>query len=149
MNISDKIKISEIGENLDEKIVDALFDELDEDNSLLKKNNYSLIKKFMDLKYDTNTNNQKIKDKKKKEILKKKEIKKRNGINSEIFNLDIINYILNKQKKSSNDILIIKEFLSSMNFLSTLKGTFNSDKLLYSLSNYLKIEKTNSNLFIF
>ena len=28
-----------------------------------------------------------------------------------------------------------------MNFLSTLKGTFNSDKLLHSLSNYLKIEK--------
>ena len=37
LNISDKIKISEIGENLDEKIVDALFDELDEDKK--DKNN--------------------------------------------------------------------------------------------------------------
>ena len=35
---------------------------MDKKNKILKKSNYSLIKKFMDLKYDTNQNNQKIND---------------------------------------------------------------------------------------
>ena len=96
-----------------------------------------------------NANSNKIKDNKKNEIFKKKELKKKFGINNEIFNLDVINYILNKVKKSQNDILIVKEFLSSMNFISTLKGTFNSDKLLYSLSNYLKMEKKAKDTLIF
>ena len=69
--------------------------------------------------------------------------------NSEIFNLEIINYILNKAKKSKDEILIVKTFLSSMSFLTAIKGPFNSDKLLYSLSNYLKFEKKNKDTLIF
>ena len=91
---------------------------------------------------DQNLNLPKLKDKKKDDnVFKKKDSKKKIDFNNEIFNLDVINYILNKTKKAPDEILIIKVFLSSMNFLSSLKGPFNNDKLLYSLSNYLKMEK--------
>ena len=91
---------------------------------------------------DQNLNLPKLKDKKKDApVFKKKDSKKKIDFNNEIFNLDVINYILNKTKKAPDEILIIKVFLSSMNFLSSLKGPFNNDKLLYSLSNYLKMEK--------
>ena len=99
---------------------------------------------------DQNLNLPKLKDKKKEvPIFKKKDSKKKIKFNNEIFNLDVINYILNKTKKTPDEILIIKVFLSSMNFLSSLKGSFNSDKLLYSLSNYLKMEKKNKDSLIF
>ena len=99
---------------------------------------------------EQNLNLPKLKEKKKEtSIYKKKDSKKKLDFNNEIFNLDIINYILNKTKKSADEILIIKEFISSMNFLSTLKGSFNSDKLLYSLSNYLKMETKNKDTLIF
>ena len=62
---------------------------------------------------------------------------------------EMINYILTKTKKSENDILILKLFLCLMNFLSSLKGNFNIDKLLNSLSSHLKLEKKNKNTLIF
>lgn len=97
-----------------------------------------------------NLNLPKLKEKKKETpFFKKKDPKIKVDYNNEIFSLDIINYILNKTKKNQDEILIIKVFLSSMNFLSTLKGTFNSDKLLHSLSNYLKIEKKSKDTLIF
>jgi len=64
-------------------------------------------------------------------------------------NSEMINYILAKSKKSENDILILKLFLCSMNFLSSLKGNLNIDKLLNSLSTHLKLEKKNKNTLIF
>ena len=63
--------------------------------------------------------------------------------------MDIISYILSKSKKSNDEILIIKVFLSSMNFLSKLKGSFNMNKLLFSLSNYLKLEKRSKDTLLF
>ena len=99
---------------------------------------------------DQNLNLPKLKDKKKDApVFKKKDSKKKIDFNNEIFNLDVINYILNKTKKAPDEILIIKVFLSSMNFLSSLKGSFNNDKLLYSLSNYLKMEKKSKDTLIF
>jgi hypothetical protein len=97
-------------------------------------------------------NIQKFKDKKKESLSifkQRNSSKKKINFKNEIFDLDVINYILNKSKKTSNEILIIKVFLSSMNFLSTLKGPFNNDKLLYSLSVYLKIEKRSKDSLIF
>ena len=100
---------------------------------------------------EQNVNLAKLKEKKKDstKIFKKKESKDKIDFNNEIFNLEIINYILNKPKKSPDDILIVKTFLSSMSFLSTIKGSFNIDKLLHSLSNYLKMEKKNKDTLIF
>ena len=100
---------------------------------------------------DQNVNLPKLKEKNKDltRIFKKKETKDDIDFNNEIFNLEIINYILNKNKKSPNDILIVKTFLSSMSFLKTIKGSFNIDKLLHSLSNYLKMDKKNKNTLIF
>ena len=71
------------------------------------------------------------------------------NIKNEIIDLELINYILNKSKKTENDILILKHFLSSMNFLTSLKGNFNIDKLLNSLSSNLKLEKISKDTLIF
>ena len=48
-----------------------------------------------------------------------------------------------------NEILVIKTYLSSMKFLSTLKFPIGNDKLLYSLSLYLKMEKKSKDEIIF
>ena len=60
LNEEDKLRDEEI--RLHNINMNKNLENLDKKNKILKKNNYSLIKKFMDLKYDTNTNNQKIKD---------------------------------------------------------------------------------------
>ena len=60
LNEEDKLRDEEI--RLQNINMNKNLENLDKKNKILKKNNYSLIKKFMDLKYDTNTNNQKIKD---------------------------------------------------------------------------------------
>ena len=64
-------------------------------------------------------------------------------------NLNIIQYILNKRKRSPDELLIIKSFLSEMDFLSSLKTEITNDKLLFSLSKYLKLEKKLQNNIIF
>ena len=60
LNEEDKLRDEEIrlqNNNMNKKI-----DNLNKKNKNLKKSNYSMIKKYMDLKYDTNTNNQKLKN---------------------------------------------------------------------------------------
>ena len=64
-------------------------------------------------------------------------------------NLNIVQYILNKRKRTDNDLLIIKCFLSEMNFISLLKIKVGKDKLLFSLGKYLKIEKKPQNSLLF
>ena len=64
-------------------------------------------------------------------------------------NLNIVQYILNKRKRTDNDLLIIKYFLSEMNFISLLKIKVGKDKLLFSLGKYLKIEKKPQNSLLF
>ena len=53
-------------------------------------------------------------------------------INKNIFDFGTIKYILNKPKRTADEILIIKTYLSSMTFLSTLKAPISNDRLLYS-----------------
>ena len=69
--------------------------------------------------------------------------------NINLFDFETINYILNKTKRSLDEILIIKSYLSTMTFLSTLKVPISNDKLLYSLSIYLKIEKKTKDTILF
>ena len=64
-------------------------------------------------------------------------------------NLNLVQYILNKRKRTDNDLLIIKCFLSEMNFISLLKIKVGKDKLLFSLGKYLKIEKKPENSLLF
>ena len=64
-------------------------------------------------------------------------------------NLSIIQYILNKRKRSADELLIIKCFLGGMDFLSLLSPDAIKDKLLFSLSKYLKLEKKPQNYIIF
>ena len=70
-------------------------------------------------------------------------------INNNIFDFPTIKYILNKVTRNMNEILVIKTYLSSMKFLSTLKFPIGNDKLLYSLSLYLKMEKKSKDEIIF
>ena len=60
LNEEDKLRDEEI--RLHTINMNSNIDNMNKKNELLKKNNYSLTKKYMDLKYDTNKNNQKIKD---------------------------------------------------------------------------------------
>ena len=75
--------------------------------------------------------------------------KKNLNFNFHFFDFGTIKYILNKPKRSSDEILIIKTYLSSMNFLSTFKTPISNERLLYSLSIYLKIEKKQKNSILF
>ena len=80
-----------------------------------------------------------------------KEIDSSNNIeiNTNILDFGTIKYILNKPKRSLDEILIIKTYLSFMSFLSTLKIPISNDRLLYSLSVYLKMEKKSKNTMLF
>ena len=60
LNEEDKLRDEEI--RLHTINMNANLDNMDKKNKILKKNNYNLTKKYMDLKYDTNLNNQKLKD---------------------------------------------------------------------------------------
>ena len=60
LNEEDKLRDEEI--RLQNINMNKNLENMDKKNKNLKKSNYSLIKKFMDLKYDTNQNNQKIND---------------------------------------------------------------------------------------
>ena len=66
-----------------------------------------------------------------------------------IFDFATIKYILNKPKRSADELLIIKTYLSTMSFLSTIKSPIGNDKLLFSLSIYLKSEKKSKNTILF
>jgi hypothetical protein len=60
LNEEDKLRDEEI--RLHTINMNANLENLSKKNKNLKKNNYNLTKKYMDLKYDTNQNNQKLKD---------------------------------------------------------------------------------------
>jgi len=60
LNEEDKLRDEEI--RLHTINMNANLDNMNKKNKILKKNNYNLTKKYMDLKYDTNLNNQKLKD---------------------------------------------------------------------------------------
>ena len=60
LNEEDKLRDEEI--RLQTLNMNKNLKNLNKKNKNLKKNNYSLTKNFMDLKYDTNQNNQKLKD---------------------------------------------------------------------------------------
>ena len=60
LNEEDKLRDEEI--RLQNINMNKNIENMNKKNKILKNSNYSLIKKFMDLKYDTNQNNQKIKD---------------------------------------------------------------------------------------
>lgn len=70
-------------------------------------------------------------------------------IDYNIFDFPTIKYILNKTSRNADEILLIKTYLSSMSFLSTLKSPISNDKLLYSLSLYLKMENKSQDELIF
>ena len=82
-------------------------------------------------------------------FFKKSKSKNMLEIKKKINDLEMIKYILTKSKKSENDILIIKLYLSTMSFLLSLKGNFNIDKLLNSLSCNLKLEKKSKDTILF
>ena len=60
LNEEDKLRDEEI--RLHTINMNSNLENLNKKNQILKKNNYNLTKKYMDLKYDTNKNNQKLKD---------------------------------------------------------------------------------------
>ena len=82
-------------------------------------------------------------------FFKKSKSKNMLEIKKKINDLEMIKYILTKSKKNENDILIIKLYLSTMSFLLSLKGNFNIDKLLSSLSSNLKLEKKSKDTILF
>ena len=81
--------------------------------------------------------------------LKNGNIHKDFEIDMNIFDFATIKYILNKPKRSADELLIIKTYLSTMSFLSTIKSPIGNDKLLFSLSIYLKSEKKSKNTILF
>ena len=72
-----------------------------------------------------------------------------NNIDINIFDFKTIIYILNKPRRSTDELLIIKTYLSSMVFISTLKIPLSLDKLLHSLSLYLKLERKLKDTILF
>ena len=60
LNEQDKLRDEEI--RLHTKNMNSNIEKMNKKNQLLKNNNYNLTKKYMDLKYDTNQNNQKLND---------------------------------------------------------------------------------------
>ena len=73
----------------------------------------------------------------------------KNSLSINMFDIDIIIYIMNKVKKTPNDILIMKTYLSAMNFFQTIKTSINNEQLLFSLCSFLKIEEKPKNSIIF
>ena len=55
-------------------------------------------------------------------------------------NYEIIQFILNKKKRTNEELIIIKTFLSTMKSLSLMINVTEPDKILFSLSMYLKLE---------
>lgn len=64
-------------------------------------------------------------------------------------NYEIIQAVLNKKKRTNDDLNIIKTFLSTMKYLSSMIKILDIDKILYSLSIYLKMEKKPKNSVLF
>ena len=65
-------------------------------------------------------------------------------------NHEMIQYILSKKKKRTNEeLIIIKTFLSTMKYLSSMISIIDTDKILFSLSIYLKMQRKNKDSVLF
>ena len=64
-------------------------------------------------------------------------------------NHEIIQIILNKKKRTNEELIIIKTFLSTMKYLSSMIKIIDTDKILFSLSVYLKMESKNKDSILF
>jgi len=64
-------------------------------------------------------------------------------------NYEIVQVILSKKKRSNDDLNIIKTFLSTMKYLSSMIKILDIDKILFSLSVYLKMEKKSKDSILF
>ena len=64
-------------------------------------------------------------------------------------NYEIIQIILNKKKRTNEELNIIKTFLSTMKYLSSMLAIIDIDKILFSLSVYLKMESKNKDSILF
>ena len=112
----------------------------------------SLMRREKEKEKEREKEKEKDKDKQKENNNNSKnDISNSNNIdfNMNIFDFGTIKYILNKFKRSLDEILIIKSYLSTMSFLNTLKIPISNDRLLYSLSIYLKIEKRSKDTLLF
>ena len=54
-------------------------------------------------------------------------------------NYEIIQFILNKKKRTNEELIIIKTLLSTMKSLSLMINITEPEKILFSLSTYLKL----------
>ena len=64
-------------------------------------------------------------------------------------NYEIIQIILNKKKRTNDDLNVVKTFLSTMKYLSSMIKILDIDKILFSLSMYLKMEKKAKDSILF
>ena len=64
-------------------------------------------------------------------------------------NYEIIQFILNKKKRTNEELIIIKTFLSTMKSLSLMINVTEPDKILFSLSMYLKLESKVKDSILF
>ena len=64
-------------------------------------------------------------------------------------NYEIIQFILNKKKRTNEELIIIKTFLSTMKYLSSMINLIDTDKILFSLSIYLKMESKPKDTILF
>ena len=117
---------------------------------LLKLMNPGIKKEYelyiQDLIKDLNDQTKIQSSKKNNNEKEENEVKEKSLIHIDI---NIIQYILNKSKRTNDDLLILKCFLSNMDFLSVLKIKGGNDKLLFSLSKYLKMESKPKNTILF
>lgn len=64
-------------------------------------------------------------------------------------NFNTIQYILSKKNRNQKELSIIQEFLNSLNLFNNPNKNVNKEKLLLSLSSFLKLEKRPQNSILF
>ena len=64
-------------------------------------------------------------------------------------NYEIIQFILNKKKRTNEELIIIKTLLSTMKSLSLMININEPEKILFSLSMYLKLESKSKDSILF
>ena len=64
-------------------------------------------------------------------------------------NFNTIQYILSKKNRNQKELSIIQEFLNSLNLFNNPTNNISKDKLLLSLSSFLKLEKRPQNSILF
>ena len=64
-------------------------------------------------------------------------------------NIKTIQYILSNKTRNENMLIVLNALLSNMKFISVVKDLEDKEKLIYSLSNYLKLEKRQKGTILF